>query len=68
MKKQVRGREVVLRHGGGNRGYLLHVTALHKILRLSQNFRGSAALENKKKMSRVERGISGGGRHGGQKS
>ena len=41
-EKHVRGREVVVRHGGGDRGYLLHVTVLHKTLWLSQTLCGTA--------------------------
>jgi hypothetical protein len=66
-EKQVRGTEVAVRHGGGNRGLpLARHGAPQDTVALANSSR--ICLEEQKKVSRVERRLSGGGRHGGQKS
>ena len=67
-EKQVKDREVVVRHGGGDEGLpLKRRGALKDTLALAKTLHNCLE-EQKKMLSSVGRRLSGGGRHGGQKS
>ena len=67
-EKKVKNREVVVRHGGGDRGLPLALEgALQDTVALAKTLHN--CLEKRKKQG-VKRGgwLLGGGRHGGQRS
>jgi hypothetical protein len=67
-EKKVKGGEVVVRHGGGDRGLPLALQgALQDTVALAKSLRNCLE-EQKKKVSSVGRRLFGGGKHGGQRS
>ena len=67
-EKHVRGREVVVRHGGGDRGlpFALH-GALQDTVALAKSLHNCLE-EQKKRSVKGEEEVFWGGRHGGQAS
>ena len=65
-EKQVRGSEVVARHGGGLGGYLLHVAAHHKTVWFPQTLCGTAWRNTKQKGVKGVEEVFWGVRHSGQ--